>query len=291
MSNGPASPGSSTPSRSDIVSRRHEFILQYYDMATKDLERHLGIGWQTIAVIASAIISLSLGQKGELPIPIAVSAALAISFWGVLNIFDSNFWALRAIAFLANVEAIYFYEGDQKIFNPYAGKHPPFKMLNSLKYQLYVAISFIIISLFFFALKIWERTSGSTLLDKLQGASSMTAILWSLPLFFLVFGLLIMAKTHRSRTTEYLTFVRDCPGPGMLKDRTFVRDVDLSPSPSSNLLVSGDDLQQSTKNQLLAIENNWKKWWPWVVGLCLLLVLVLLIGIVAKIWLFQKSSL
>ena len=50
--------------------RRHEFLLHYYDMAVRDLERHLGMGWQTIAFVGGAIVSLSLAYDNKLPVPL-----------------------------------------------------------------------------------------------------------------------------------------------------------------------------------------------------------------------------
>jgi hypothetical protein len=115
--------------------QRHEFILHYYDMATKDLDRHLKVGWETIAIVAGAIATLSIAPE-RLPVPLAVTTSLVILFWGMLHLLDANYWAVRAIAFLANVEAIYFSKEDRRHIHPYVGWHPSFKLLNSLKHQL-----------------------------------------------------------------------------------------------------------------------------------------------------------
>ncbi len=116
----------------EFRQQKHEFILHYYDMATKDLDRHLKIGWQTIVVLGTSIATLSLGFKGDLPIPVAMIINLLLLAWCANNIIDANFWSLRAIAFLANVEAVYFRKDERKCFNMYAGEHPPWHMMESL---------------------------------------------------------------------------------------------------------------------------------------------------------------
>src|SRR5688572_19719413 len=119
----------------ELRAQRHDFIKEYYRMAAMDLDRHLKGGWQTIVVLAGGVAILGAGHEGKIAIPLAASIGLAIAYWGVLNVLDSNYWSLRAIAFLANVEAVYFSIEDRRYFNPYAGIHPPYHLLNSLKYQ------------------------------------------------------------------------------------------------------------------------------------------------------------
>jgi hypothetical protein len=46
--------------------------------------------------------------------PVATTIALASACGGALFVIDANYWSLRAIGFLANVEAIYFSAEDRK---------------------------------------------------------------------------------------------------------------------------------------------------------------------------------
>ena len=102
-------------------AQRHDFIKEYYKMATADLDRHLKAGWQTIAVLAGGAAILAAGHEGKIGLPIAVTIALISAFWGTLTVIDANYWSIRAIAFLSNVEAIYFSAQDRAYFNPYVG--------------------------------------------------------------------------------------------------------------------------------------------------------------------------
>ncbi len=93
-------------------------------MATPDLDRHLKAGRQTIAVLAGGAAILTAGHDGKIGLPIAVTIALISAFWGILTVIDANYWSLRVIAFLANVEAVYFSAQDRAYFNRYIGHHP-----------------------------------------------------------------------------------------------------------------------------------------------------------------------
>jgi hypothetical protein len=228
-------------------------------MAVKDLERHLGIGWQTIATLAGAIVSLSLGQKGDLPLPFAVSAALMVSFWGVLNILDSNYWAVRAIAFLANVEALYFYQQDRKVFHKYAGEHPPLSLMNSLKYQMYVAVSFIGISLLFYLAKVRQRAGGLTpgaLAVKAAPLSYFDAGLWLLPVAVALLGANVAVVAYHKRIAHYLDFVTESPGPGMVTDRQRKRSIDLVDA--SIPVIAGEEIQRARRQQLETAKGKWR---------------------------------
>lgn len=128
--------------RKEVRAQRHDFIKEYYKMATMDLDRHLKGGWQAIAVLAGGAAILTAGHDGKIGLPIATTIALATAIWAALTVIDANYWSLRAIAFLANVEAIYFSIDDRRYFNPYMGYHPPFKLLNSLRYLLWLSLIF-----------------------------------------------------------------------------------------------------------------------------------------------------
>jgi hypothetical protein len=124
------------------LSGTEAFIKEYYKMATSDLDRHLKAGWQTIAVLAGGAAILTAGHDAKIGLPIAVAIALISAFWGVLTVIDANYWSLRAIAFLANVEAVYFSAEDRRYFNPYIGYHPSLKLLNSLRYMFWLCVLF-----------------------------------------------------------------------------------------------------------------------------------------------------
>ena len=224
-------------------------------MSVKDLERHLRVGWQTIAQAGAVVGVIALAARGYLPVPIAVLFALLIPFWGALNIIDSNYWSQRAIGFLANVEAVYFSQSDVRHFHPYVGHHPRYKLLDSLKYQLWVVIGLVGVVVAFFVIKAlqWADKSGS--LDRASLA------LWGSPIVALCLLLTIVVWVYQKRARDYHDFVSKSPGPGIRTGQTFVRGVDLTTDPEGNV-ISAEDWQHETKKQVERAIRRWRvaKW-------------------------------
>ncbi len=269
--------------------QRHEFILQYYDMAQKDLERHLKLGWETIATTAGAVALLSAGQQGYLPIPLAVSISLIVCFWGVWNIIDAGYWATRAIAFLANVEALYFYKDDSTYFNPYVGKHPTIKLMDSLKAQFVAVVGVIIIAFFFFIYHVNKRADGiSNINQALISSSSFKVFIWFLPLYCLIVGIYYALSIWSKRVNDYRDFVKDSPGPGMLNNRAEYRILDpaldkdeatISDVPD---ILSGVDIQKDRLVELEKAVTDWKT------RVCFAFWIILIIIILSLAWLGLK---
>lgn len=280
MSNGAAHQGDPV---SEFRAQRHEFILHYYEMAVKDLERHLQMGWQTIVTAAGAIATLSAGQQGYLPIPIAVSTAFIVSFWGINNVIDANYWALRAIAFLANVEAVYFYKDDQAVFNPYAGAHPPYKLMDSLKAQFYAVAFIAFITILFFVTHIARRTADfSTFSVTIANGSYVKVGMWLFPLLLFVGLLTHCLKQWKGRVSDYLSFVTKSPGPGMLKNRSDYRLLDPKVATTPPDVISGKDLQEWVRQKLEKSEKRWRTWLPWIYGASILIGIALITLWLAK---------
>jgi hypothetical protein len=256
-------------------------------MAVADLDRHLKAGWQTIVTAAGAVAALSAGQQGYLPIPLAVSLALIVSFWGIENIVDSNLWSLRAIAFLANVEAVYFYKDDQRFFNPYAGLHPPFKLMGSLKSQFYAVVLVACVSILFLIMHVAQRAGSlNALAFKFTTGSYVKVGLWWAPIILLVFLTYRALSAWKNRISDYLDFVQKSPGPGMVENRAEFRPLDPapegSPVPSPVTIVSGAELQKTVREQLEISHRRWNTWFPRIQFLHFALILLLLLVLIFK---------
>jgi hypothetical protein len=227
-------------------------------MAVKDLERHLQVGWQSISFAAGVIAVLSAGQQGYLPAPLAVIAALAISFWGVQNIIDADYWARRAIAFLANVEAVYFYYEERRVCNPYAGSHPSLKILDSLNSQLNAALVFSILTIMYFAWSVSHHVHSYLVAgNPLSQVSYFKFGFWISPLFFLLFFFSRALRMKRDRISDYQYFVDNCPGPGMVKTRAKWRGVDLDGDALPVDIITGEDLQRPVREEIARQLNRW----------------------------------
>jgi hypothetical protein len=240
-----------TPDPNDARRHRHEFILRYYEMARADLDRHLKAGWETIAVAAGSVALLSSAEQGYLPVPVACMLAIGFAFWGILQTIDANYWASRAIAFLANVEALYFYEQDREVFNPYAGQHPPAKFLGALRPQLVVMFLIILATSVYFAASVASRGPAYADLAALVRATHpLRLAMWLLPIAAFVGLTAVSVTIWVQRKSDYLDFVTYSPGPGILRNRARFRDVLLAGDAEAGDVIPGSEVQKDVRESL-----------------------------------------
>jgi len=210
----------------EVRSQRHDFIKEYYKMATLDLDRHLKGGWQAIAILAGGAAVLTAGHEGKIGLPIASALALATATWAALTCIDANFWSLRAIAFLSNVEAIYFSADDRKYFNPYIGRHPQFKLLNSLKYIFWLSLFFGAATLLNL---LWEMSKRyprpGMIIEKIRTMGAMQFALWGFPELVAAWGILLILIVSRNLLGQYIQFTTESPGPGVRTNARELRHV------------------------------------------------------------------
>jgi hypothetical protein len=240
----------------EIRAQRHDFIKEYYKMAAADLDRHLKGSWQTIVTVATTVAAISLAQDNKLPAPFAVAVSSTVGFWGLCNLIDGNYWSLRAIAFLSNVEAIYFSDADRKNFNPYIGYHPPLKLLDSLRYQFFAVSLFILLGIAFMA---WRMLGGGLgqFEHKLTNAPMGNVVFWLLPICIVLGGVAYTISVWLDRTKEYLAFVEAAPGPGVINGLPGKRTVDLILIDPSVSVTTGADVQANLVEKLKAEVNLW----------------------------------
>ena len=227
--------------------RRHEFLLQYYQMAVADLDRHLKGGWQTVLALGGATAVLVAGHEGNIGSPIASLIALAIATWAALTVLDANYWSIRAIGFLANVEAVYFAEPDRKNFHPYLGQHPPYKLMDSLRYLYWLSIVFGILVL---ANHVWEFAQNQPSFAETTRNSIQNIIFkayWLAPILAPFWVAFLLVRKNAGRLNDYNEFVTASPGPGVPTKMSMAGDVLLG-----NERVTENDTH---KNALDSIEK------------------------------------
>jgi hypothetical protein len=245
--------------RKELRTQRHDFIKEYYKMAVTDLDRHIKGSWQTIVTVAATVATISLAEDNKLPVPIAVAASLGVGFWGLCNLIDGNFWSLRAIAFLANVEAVYFTEEDRKHFNPYVGHHPGYHLLDSLRYQFAAVVLFLFISIAYFIWRAFDK-GLSEFIARVSNSSIEAFVFWLLPWFIVVLGIVYTLHTWRMCLGKYLSFVTDSPGPGMQTNLPIKRSVEFETSENNVPITSGEKVQEQLRNGLRQRTSDWQNY-------------------------------
>jgi hypothetical protein len=98
-------------------------------------------------------------------------------------------------------------------------------------------------------------------------------------LFVFLFLLCASVRMRRDRISDYLDFVTDCPGPGMLKNLDKVRGVDLKGNFTAADVVLGDEIQRPVRDHLNKKRRLWQKLFKaaWISSVLLSFGLVMLI--------------
>ncbi len=273
-----------TDEEKEIRAQRHDFIKEYYRMATLDLDRHLKGGWQTIAVLAGGVAILTAGHDGKLGLPIATTIALWAAIWGALTVIDANYWSLRAIGFLANVEAVYFAADDRQHFNPYMGIHPPFKLLNSLRYLFWLCILFGAASLvaMFWDVSRFFPTVGS-IWAKVKSMGAIRFAIWGLPIITALWGGVWIFAVSRRRLLDYIEFSRGSPGPGVRMKVEELRHVTFHGVTGGIVPALERDTQATTQSQLEQERRHYDQVWRPVLVLSALATALYAAVILAKL--------
>jgi hypothetical protein len=161
-------------------------------------------------------------------------------------VIDANFWSLREIAFLSNVEAVYFSKQDRRYFNPYIGYHPPFKLMNSLWYFFWACM---ILSVICMSDSLWERradlVSLSRFIGAIQSKGPVELLLWAMPPFVFAWGLFLIADVQLKRLKEYREFTTSSPGPGIRAQDDLFRHVTLQSLSGCGMPVVEHDVQSA----------------------------------------------
>jgi hypothetical protein len=251
-------------------------------MATVDLDRHLKGGWQAIAVLAGGVAILTAGHDEKIGLPIAISFALLSAFWGAATVMDANYWSLRAIAFLSNVEAIYFSSQDRRRFNPYIGFHPPFKLMNSLRYVFIACVTFAIICI---GDLLWERrndlASVKQLLAVIRSKPPAELLLWSMPLLVLAWGFALLAHIQLKRLKDYRKFSSESPGPGIRTQEDVFRHVTLQALAGEQLPWVELNLQEDNIRKMNDFEPTASALWFVALGLAIVTTITLVVVAIA----------
>jgi hypothetical protein len=184
---------------------------------------------------------------------------------------------------MANVEAVYFYKDDRKVFNYYAGEHPPYKLMNSLKVQFQAVAGIALVTILFFLYHIALRTDNfNSFASRVATGSYFKVAMWLLPVLLLVCLVNYVLYQLKKRVSEYLSFVKASPGPGMLENRTDYRLLDPNDGSNTPPVTAGDVLQLRVRTKLEASERKWNLLLPWVQGFSVLIIFALIILLIFK---------
>src|SRR6266498_2106916 len=124
---------------------REEFLLKMYDQLMNDINRHLTVVWQPVAVVITTFAVLAVskevsGDKGLISLDYTAALVVLICTWAVAHVIDASYWYNRNLVIVANIERQFLESSDVKAIHYYFAAHrPKNKMISHLAIQVYLA--------------------------------------------------------------------------------------------------------------------------------------------------------
>ncbi len=190
------------------MDNREEFLIKMYEQMFNDIDRHHKLVWQVIGVLIGSFAFFALSGKGIIPIDIAISIVILLSFWVIAHVYDSNYWYNRNLVIISNIERQFLKQSDLKDIQYYFGKHRDENAVQtSLRIQLFLSWGIIgVFTLYHFI---------SRILPGFKLPFSVSNIDWirSIPyLTIIVFYFILVKWIKEKREKNYLEFLANSPG-------------------------------------------------------------------------------
>jgi hypothetical protein len=187
------------------MSPRQEFLLKMYDQMFNDINRHIMVVWQSVGVLIGAFAIFSLVEKNIVPLDVASSIIILISFWLLAHLFDAAYWYNRNLVIISNIERQFLVESDLKDIHCYFGAHrKENKMIEHLRIQLALGVTLggIVLSYHFF-----ERV-----LPGLSSPISNFEPIRALPYILVFFAVIYLFNLKKKSREKYASFISSSPG-------------------------------------------------------------------------------
>lgn len=116
--------------------RRDQFLIAMYGEVWNNINRHLTVMWESVAILAGAFAIFALVEKHTLPPDLASSLVILLSAWLIGHTYDANTWFNRNLAIVTNIERQFLRPEDSRQIHFYFTKHrDPANMLDHLLLQ------------------------------------------------------------------------------------------------------------------------------------------------------------
>src|SRR5258708_23512356 len=127
----------------DPAARRDEFLKSMYGEMWGNINRHLTVSWQAVAVLTGGFaLFFGLAERQAIPIDGAAALMLLITAWQLCHVYDANTWFNRNLGIVANIERQFLTRRDAREIEFYFTEQhrAPGSLVGHLKVQRDFAI-------------------------------------------------------------------------------------------------------------------------------------------------------
>lgn len=154
---------------------RADFLINMYNQAFNNINRHIIIVWQTISILAASFVSIFLAEKFEVSIWITSFLLIIYITWMIAHLIDANHWFKRNLHIITNIEKNFLNKDDLKLIHPYINMDIKYeKIIESFYIQIIFAIVIWILMLVF----LFYKATLTNSLDLFMFHFTITIICW-----------------------------------------------------------------------------------------------------------------
>lgn len=184
---------------------RKEFLIQMYNQMFNDIDTHIMVVWQSIAVLVGAFAIFALVEKNVVTLDVAVSLIVLLTAWLVAHLLDASYWYNRNLVIIANIERQFLTKGDLKSIHYYFGAHrPENRMITHLKIQVALGVGLVILVIGYHA--------SVRVLPGFSSPLSAFELSRSLPYLLLAASVAYLRRLTKNRDAAYAEFIANSPG-------------------------------------------------------------------------------
>lgn len=123
-----------------MTNDRDEFLVHMYDQMFNDINTHILVVWQSIAVVVGALALFALVEKQVISLDLATAVVVLLCVWMIAHVYDASYWYNRNLVIIANIERQFLTGSDLRNIHYYFGKHrKKASMLTHLRIQWHLA--------------------------------------------------------------------------------------------------------------------------------------------------------
>ena len=188
-----------------MTNDRNEFLVHMYDQMFNDINTHILVVWQSIAVVVGALAVFGLVEKQVITIDLATGVVILLCAWLIAHLYDASYWYNRNLVIIANIERQLLFESDLRDIHYYFGKHrKKSSMLTHLRIQWHLAFWLaIMLVCFHFATRVFSGIGQPWRNFEPQRA---------IPYATIVLSIYLLRKLRRNRMESYSEFLENSPG-------------------------------------------------------------------------------
>lgn len=128
--------------------QRKAFLIEMYKQLFANINRHILVVWQGVAVLAGAVALFALVEKAFLSFDLACSFFVLLLGWFVAHVLDASTWFNRNLAIMTNVERDFLRDEDLTLIHYYFGRPRPHnRMISHFSIQVAFALALALLVL------------------------------------------------------------------------------------------------------------------------------------------------